>query len=82
MVRYGYRKTIRYTNISEMITAIKIINSDKSSDLLIYIQNNESGDFYDKKHQQTNNFSCTDIMLVIFNDTYGNNVSISGRSWD
>ena len=81
MVRYGYRKTIRYTNISEMITAIKIINSDKSSDLLIYVQNNESGDFYDKKHQQTNNFSCTDIMLVIFNDTYGNNVSISGRSW-
>lgn len=65
-----------------MITAIKIINSDKSSDLLIYVQNNESGDFYDKKHQQTNNFSCTDIMLVIFNDTYGNNVSISGRSWD
>ena len=81
MVRYGYRKTIRYTNISEMITAIKIINSDKSSDLLIYVQNNESGDFYDKKHQQTNNFSCTDIMLVIFNDTYGNNVSISGRYW-
>ena len=81
MVRYGYSKTIRYTNISEMITAIKIINSDKSSDLLIYVQNNESGDFYDKKHQQTNNFSCTDIMLVIFNDTYGNNVSISGRYW-
>lgn len=64
-----------------MITTIKIINSDKSSDLLIYIQNNESGDFYDKKHQQTHNFSYTDIMLVIFNDTYGNNVSISGRYW-